>query len=55
LNSVPSWNLTPGLSLKLQFLKSSEWVQDKASFGCGSPLSSSAVSVSKIAAAAVSV
>ena len=41
LNGVPSWNLTPGRSLKVQVLKSSEWVQDSASFGCASPLSSS--------------
>ena len=40
--------------MKVQVLKSSEGVQDSASFGCTTPLASREVSVSKIAAAAVS-
>ena len=50
---VPSWNVTPGRSLNVQVLKSSECVQLSASRGCASPLSSRAVSVSKMSAAAV--
>src|SRR5437763_3353919 len=49
LNGVPSWNLTPGLSLKVQVLRSGVLSQLVASCGTGSILVLKVTRLSKIA------